>query len=179
MQKKYRIVCLVLTLIILLTTLFGVVSYAGEEPSYDYSKDGSPYNRVFTSADILEEYLGEPLSVAERNYLISFGGSSVSYNDGITTAFVNASFEDGRLSIVAYEYVYSAKNGMKVTWRPQTVRLMENEKGFTRSNGAYCAEFYGIDEDSVTPYVSVEYILEITVCKDDVNRLLNKAFCKL
>ena len=75
MKKKITlVVALSLTISILCSIVFGIVSSASESLNkYDLSKEASLYNKVLTSADILENYLGEELLSCEREYLISYG----------------------------------------------------------------------------------------------------------
>ena len=107
---KKRLTC-VTSLILVFATVFsiafGIIASASEyKDDYDLSKVGSPYNKTLTSADILEDYLGEDLLTAERNYLISYSEVALKYDDGITTSNVSVFFENETLTVKAYEYIH-------------------------------------------------------------------------
>ena len=173
---KNGIVGIILCLIFICSSFFTVAAFASDENDpYSLALAGSTSNKIFSSADILEAYLGETLIEAERDYLVSFGGVDLEYNDGITTANVSVSLDDGKLSVIAYEYSYIAKNGSTVIWVPKAVTLGEDRIELSKSIQGYRAEFEGVDENGELQYVNVEYSLSVNIEKTDIENLLNKA----
>ena len=179
MTKNNRLktgVSLLLSLIFVISVLLTSVSATENGDKYDLSSDGSPNNKVLTSADILEDYLGERLIDAERKYLVSYGGPAVSYDDGITTADLSVAITDEGLSVIAYEYTYTSKNGVAVTWIPKEAILADDRRPLVRSALGYETVFEGVDESSSTEYLSVEFSLSVAVSAEDINSIVNKAY---
>ena len=88
---------------LVILSAFILPSAAASTDAYDYSRPGSAHNATLSSADILELYLGTELAPAERGYLHSYGELSLSYNDAITTDKIVCGYEDGTLTVTAYE----------------------------------------------------------------------------
>ncbi len=175
MKSKFiRVICVLLMLTVAVAPAFFETS-AATAASYDYSRDGSYFNRTVTSADILE-MMGYTVTDAEQAYLDSYGGLSLSYEE-VTTQSVSVITDGDTVSIVALPYTYSTVQGSTATWTPVAVRIDSTVGSFTVDGGRYIADFDSslTSDDSV---VSVEYDLDIdfVIGSDDINSVLNLAY---
>lgn len=175
--KTVRIISIFILSTLLLSILLtlGVSAEASSTSSYDLSREGSSHNKEMNSAELLEKMLGEELSTAERAYLVSYGDLSVKYDDGITTAFVSAMPDDGRLTVNAYEYSYTSVSGGTVTWIPAFAELAGETQALVKSSDAYVAVFEGFNEQSGVERVNVTYTLKVQISEEDALALLNQA----
>ena len=113
---------------------------------YDYSREGSYFNTVFTSADILE-YIGYSLSDGERAYLNEYGALNVKY-ETVTAQQISVTTIDEVTRITARPYTYVGANGSSVVWTPISASIEGTEVDFVLSDGAYVADFDGVYGDS-------------------------------
>ena len=164
---------LALCLMILFSAIAPTVLSAAPA-DYDYSREGSYFNTVYTSADILE-LIGYTLSDGERAYLDEYGALNINY-ETVTTQQLSVSTIDGVTRVSARQYTYIAVNGSTVVWTPATATVGGVEKALELVDGAYIADFDGADVTDSSS-VSVRYNMSaITIDADDINDILNVAF---
>lgn len=162
-----------LFLVALLTAAALPVLAAGE--GTDLSRPASSHNATVSSADIVEYFIGEGITDAERKYLEKHGGVSLKFDKGITTSYVNAEYCDGSVTVRAVEYTYTAADGTAVSWIPKALSVGGKSTDFTLGSGDYLATVSGLTEDdSLT--ATVTYTLDISVSTETVNRLVNLAY---
>ncbi len=145
----------------------------------DYSRPGSDHNKTLGSADILEYLLGEELCLAERDYLMYFGGGDIVYDDGITTASVSADFDEETASLAVYAepYSYVSSGGAEIIWLPSSATLEGITLPLTvNAGGSYSALFPSVHDTSDSAAVSILYTLELVISADSANSLINKAY---
>ena len=170
---------LVSAILVLVMCVTGVSADVGTAVNgkYDYSRPASSGNAELNSADILEEYLGAPLSEAEKNYLALHGALSVKYDAGISSSLTVTDYNSnsGELTLFVYEYKYSDKNSNELVWTPVSATLSGQTKALVKDNDRYTATFEGVEEDD-SLFATVNYCLSVTVEKGDISSILNKAF---
>ena len=170
-----RTVCLFLVL----ASVFAltVVAFAAGEEEYDYSRPNSSYTEVLTSADILEKYLGAPISSEEKNYLDKYGEITLKYDTGITTAYVQTDYDPSgeTLTVTAYPYHYVAEGGVEVVFLPKSVELYGDTVSLAFDGEKYIAEFTDVAEDD-SLYAEVVFSLDFNLSKEDLNFILNQAY---
>ena len=165
----------VLSLLLILTCAVLPTSRAfAVSSSYDYSREGSYFNTVFTSADILE-LIGYELSEGERSYLDAYGALNVEY-ETVTTQQISVITVDGVTRVSARAYSYVGVNGSTVTWTPVSAAIGSTESALAFDGEVYVAEFDCTDTADGQA-VSVKYSMNtLTVDADDVNEILNVAY---
>ena len=180
-MKAKRILLLLLSLILLFTSVLIPTVYAsGTDTDYDYSREGSYFNTVFTAADMLSllgtDVLGAELSDGERAYLEKYSTFSVKYERIATTQDISVVTVDDITRVTAGTYTYAGSNGATVTWIPVESTVGDTVAAMTLKDGTYVAEFTGItltDDASV----DVKYrMTDITVKASDINNVLNLAY---
>lgn len=172
-MKVKRILLLILALLIVFSASLTPTVYAtAETDSYDYSRAGSYFNTVFTSADILE-HVGYSLSPGERAYLDEYGLLNVKY-ETVTAQGISITSIDGTTRISARPYTYVGANGSTVAWTPVSASIDGDEKTLTPDGGVYIADFEGVGDDTA---VNVRYdMTSITLMASDVNAILGVAY---
>ena len=174
-MKKKTYISTFVALLLVLASLFTVCPASAASPSYDLSRPASSHGRELDTADILEAYLGSPLSPAERDYLAAFGNLRLKYDAGITTSCVVTSYEGDLLSFSVLEYSYQTADGLAVSWIPRSVTLGEEAKPLLRDGGHYCADFSGVtEEDGLLAYI--DYTLDVSISRADLSAALNMAY---
>ena len=171
-MKVKRILLLTLAVLLIFTASVAPSVYAaGETDSYDYSRTGSYFNTVYTSADILE-LIGYSLSEGERAYLNEYGALNVKY-ETVTAQQISITSIDGTTRISARPYTYVGANGSTVAWTPVSASIDGDEKTLTPDGGVYIADFDGVGDDTA---VNVRYdMTSVTVRASDVNAILGVA----
>ena len=148
-MKAKRILLLLLSLILLFTSVLIPTVYAsGTDTDYDYSREGSYFNTVFTAADMLSllgtDVLGAELSDGERAYLEKYSTLSVKYERIATTQDISVVTVDDITRVTAGTYTYAGSNGATVTWIPVESTVGDTVAAMTLKDGTYVAEFAGI-----------------------------------
>ncbi len=173
MNKLTRPITIIAFFSVLLPLILTFVTVA--ENSYDYSRPMSNSNVTVSSADLLESYLGDSVSLAEYDYLSKFGTVTLSYSDTITSDRVVCEYSSGNLEVKAYTYSYTAANGTELIWVPKSVTVGSEVQALTQNGEYYYARFASVTEDeSLT--ADVEYTLKITIDSDDITALSKQAF---
>ena len=163
-------------LLILTVCIVPTVATAADGVSdTDYSKEGSYFNNVYTSGDVLRA-LGYDVSDAEYDYLKEYGGINFKYEE-VTTQYVGVETYEGSTKVIAYPYSYVSRQGNTLTWTPVTASIGDEIVALVHSGDRYVADFGSIAVDDDTT-VKVEYSLDkvFNVSKDDVNGILNLAY---
>ena len=174
-MRKNRIAVLGLTVIALMCVLVSVLCASVYAVREDYSPPGALLKTEFDSADILELALGSSLDPLEREYLSVFGEEKIVYGSHIPASVVSFDYRsDATLSVSASEYVYVASSGASVKWIPKEATLLGETKSLAFTGEAYVAEFSEVSE-SDTARLEVKYSTEITISRNTVNALINKA----
>ncbi len=167
-----------LALFLLIALALGVFSatvYASAATDHDLSRPGSSHNVTVDSVGMIEFYLGKAIPDGEREYLMKHGDVSIKYDTGITSSYVLTEYDNGTLTVRAYEYTYTAADGTSVAWIPSSVSLADAPTYFTAGDDEYVAVLFDVpSEDELAVYV--DYTLDVSVPRDTLNRLLNFAF---
>ena len=163
--------CLVILSTSVLPTAFASANYS----DYDYSREGSYFNTVLTSADILE-LLGYSVSAGERAYLDAYGDLNVRY-EIVTNQYISVGTIDGDTVVTALPYTYTGANGERVVWTPISVSIEDVHLPFTTTDGTVYSSNLGHVDLTDESFVNVKYEMnEVTVSADDVNRVINLAY---
>lgn len=172
MDKRKNKLLRVLALLLMLAAAFAVAipAVAGGN-KYDFSNKDADGTAVIDAVTLIEEHIGERLSDAERAFLDSYSTLTLKYNSVINANNVSLAYDDdgGILTVSAREYVYGAPNGSDLVWIPKTVKADGAELPLVKADGVYVAEF---EADGLVD-VSVTYVAEASISKDDFNRVLN------
>lgn len=172
MDKRKNKLLRVLALLLMLVAAFAVAipAVAGGN-KYDFSNKDADGTAVIDAVTLIEEHIGERLSDAERAFLDSYSTLTLKYNSVINANNVSLAYDDdgGILTVSAREYVYGAPNGSDLVWIPKTVKADGAELPLVKADGVYVAEF---EADGLLD-VSVTYVAEASISKDDFNRVLN------
>ena len=160
MKKKIaaRVLCVFLFVCLAATVLFFNVSAT----SVDYSYPSALSVERIYADDFLNEFTDIALSEEEAAYLRLQSGFLLSYNKDIPTYTVSTSYEGGKLTVVASEYVYTAKNGAEVVWVPVSATLGSESKSFDSS---YTLSFFAPNADAGEK-VKVDYACQFNIGKD-------------
>ena len=179
-MRKRKILLSLISVAMSLTALFGVIAptvLAGTEtPDYDFSREGSQHTKILNSADILEAVLGTRLGEAERAYLVEYGETEIKYEDGITSSNIRVDYDGSSLTLYAYEYKYTADNGVEIVWTPASATLFGAEQSLSLSEGAYVSTFDSVSNADETTTVDVRYTLGISVLPETLESLVNRAY---
>ena len=173
---KVKRICLSLLccLVILTASILPTAVASAAESDYDYSREGSYFNTVLTSTDVLE-LLGYELSVGERAYLDAYGSLNVRY-ETVTAQQISVTTIDGITRISARSYTYVGSNGETVSWTPISASIDGVEKLLLYDGTAYTSDFDGVDATNGSN-VNVRYDMSsVTVKACDVNAVLNSAY---
>ncbi len=140
----------------------------------DLSRPASAHNKTLNAADVVEFFLGEGITDAEREYLEKHGGVSISADFGVTTAYVITEYSGGTLSVRAREYVYTSASGTEVKWIPTAVRVGDESFPLAKQEDDYRTSVdCELSEDS---FCTVDFSLNLSIPTEEVNRLLNLAY---
>ena len=174
-MRKNKILPVLASLLIISLALPMLAIFAGAEDSYELSRPGSSHNQTLDAKDIIELYLGYPVCDEEGEYLKLYNDFSLSYDNGITTSNVICDFSDGVLTVFAEAYTYVSAAGVNVEWIPARVTLGNRSSKLVKTADHYEASFTDVVEGEIE-HVSVDFVLELSVKKDDFNSLLNHAY---
>ena len=170
------VLCLAL-IFTLLASLSLQAAASTAEDKQDYSKKGLELNKKISSADILEQILGEELAEVERAYLVDFGNAEILYYDGITTGYVTVDYDGESLEVFAREYTYRSTSGTSVTWIPSIAEIEGARSELALdSSGFYVTKFDTVTDKSELATLKIDYTLNFTVSKNTANSLLNQAY---
>ena len=166
-----RFVCALL-FFVLTASFISLFSKASSDEDYSY-----PYatlSKEIYADEFLKAYLPEiNLTDIESDYLRLQSGFLLAYNCHIPTNQITTSYTNGRLTVTASEYTYTAVNGTVVVWTPVSATVYEKTKNFYSS--PYSVEFSGLtasDGDSV----KVKYSASFVISKERIDRLVNMAY---
>ncbi len=170
-EKTVRVIALLLFSIIL-TSFTSVFVFS---TSFDYSYESAPLKKVITADELLESQLGINMTDAEKKYLKTADGFTISFNSHIPTTSVLTEYcsETDILNVKALEYKYTAENGAVVIWRPVSVALDDLSKPL--SSPDYTAEFSNVGTGN-SESVIVEYTTDFVIPELKINELLNLAY---
>ncbi len=163
---------LLITLVLICTALRLPASAHGI--STDLSRPASAHNKTQSAADVVEYFLGEKITDAEREYLEKHGGVSISADFGVTTAYVLTEYSDGTLSVKAREYVYTTADGREVRWIPSVLHIGEDSFPLIPGEDDYRATV--TRELSGDASCTVDFTLSLSIPTEEVNRILNLAY---
>lgn len=167
-----------IAVLLVLVTLMCVFSYTAfaKTADYDYSRPLAP-SITLSASDILEDVLGYTVSEEEKKYLSLYSDFAFSYASGIPTSYLTTVFDENasELSVTAYEYSYTANNGVSVVWRPTSVVFREQEVSFAFENGVYVADYSGVTLDDDNS-VEVKYSADFSIKHESINTFLNLAY---
>ncbi len=171
MLKRFvpRAVCALL-LLCLTTACFAFFVGATSD---DYSYPSAVSVENIYADEFLCDFTDTELFEAEGEYLRLQSGFLLSYNNAIPTYAVKTTYENGKLTVVCEEYVYTARNGADVIWKPVYAELDGERKDF--GNAPYTLSFAAPNADSEDK-VKVEYECKFVIEKETVNRLFNLAY---
>ncbi len=174
-SKLVRIISLVL-LSAMLACLLTAFASADSRDS-DFSRPASSGNTTLGASDFLTEILGFSLSDEERSYLDLYSDFYFSHASTVPISYVTASHDEseGILTVRAYEYSYTAKNGVEVTWIPESIECRGEEQKLQKIDTVYTAELADIyisDDNSV----KVRYSSSFEISAEAVNSFLNLAY---
>ncbi len=174
---KHRIPILI-TFVLAVVMLLSATSLTALAVHEDHSNPNSTAERVtLDSAEILELALGIELTEAERDYLVAYGGESITYGTKIPTAYVVTAYdeESGTLDVYARAYEYTTASGLKKTWTPKVATLGERSVPLSLGTGnKYVGEIKNVTENEAAT-LDVLYAMSLTVSAKTLNSLMNKA----
>lgn len=163
--------------LLLLSVLISILSVAVFASERDYSRPGTTGLTTLDSAEILNRALGLTLSPEEERYLDLYAEETVSYGSNIPTSTVNTSYdkETKTLTVKASVYSYTANNGVKMSWIPESAEFDGEKIPFSLESGEYTAHFPSVlEEDGAT--VAVLYKTSVLISEGVLNSLQNKAY---
>ena len=152
---------------ILLAITFANAGYASAESpaGLDFSRAGYDCSTV-SATEFLTEKLGISISADEEEYLEAFPDFTIKYNANIAGRYINAVADGADLKVSATKYEYTAANGSKVIWSP------ESAEGLASGSGTWSFPISGMTED----YVTVKYGTTLYIDKSYINSLLNQYY---
>ena len=173
MKTKYLKAITLLAVILCLSGTFmaAVFGVSGNCDGYDFYHYGSPKNTTLSSADILEEYLGESISEYERNFLERFSELCMSFSSAVSTEKVGVVYdgEQNLLKVLPKTYEYEAKSG-RFRWIPTAVEFGEEKKTYTEGEEVV---FNLSAAPTESDRVKVYYSSSKEICREDINFIKN------
>lgn len=178
-MKKRKILKKAIFAVLLVTVIITVSATAVfAAQGNDYSKPGSLFKAEFDSSDLLSDICGEELFQAEREYLEIYGELKLFHAASIPASLVSVGENNpgGEFLVKAVPYLYTAENGVLVSFIPEIAVIGEAEFNFTENAGGE----YLISIDSSyydeNGSIRVVYSTEVEISKEDANALLDNAY---
>ena len=151
--------------------------------SLDYSRPGSVHTKTVYADLLIEAYLKESISDAEREYLKSYGEFSLTLPSYISSSYVKTDYDEETktLTVTAEPYVYETSDETRVEWIPRTVSLFGIESNLTVDGEKYVAVLTDVEikDENTENAVHVNYFYSVTVSEAAFSALLNKAYFDL
>ena len=179
-----RILALILLVAVALVPMFSrtVASAASVDryKNYDLSNPNSNSN-ISLDVEYFVNLLGGTGSIGdiEREYLKeAYSYINVKYDEPTADKF-DITAVDGKVTVTAYPYTYTASNGVTVVWNPVSVTLSDTKetKSLVGVGGVYKADISGVNVTE-TSGVVVEYVMDrsFEIDKDDLNSAFNYTY---
>ncbi len=177
-EMNRRVLRCLVTILVSIMLFMLVTPYAlAENTDNDYSRPASSGNTTLSAGDMLSDILGLDVSDAERNYLSIYSDFSFSHASTVPTSYVTTEHDDdsGDLFVHAYEYSYTAVNGVNVLWIPVSAECRGVTKDLTKSDTGYIVSFKDLHIDADNS-VKVNYTSHFEISAATVNAFLNLAY---
>lgn len=173
-----RKITLLVSILLLGASIFGIVATAAVSGSYDSSVIGSEGNTEISTTEILERYLGESISTDEKEFFDTLSELGVletvkiAYNEIINTDKADVEYRENKLYVTAGEYEYKGVNNKSFVWIPESVEIDTENEPLVKNGDAYtcvidCSEPVSDDE------IKIVYVAEVEIAKEDINEILN------
>lgn len=182
MKKKLCSLAVVITAMLLGTVLlFGTVLQAATPTdmtrAWDFGKENVESNRTLTPSLLWEQIYGHAPSAAEKEWLDTLSGISLTYNSAIPDSLIETDYDGdgGILNVTATPYVYQAANGADVVWIPQKASLEGREASFTADADRYVCRFENVLY-SGNFEIKVSYAWSVTLPSEQVDAFLASPF---
>ena len=175
--NKRALISSVFTVVLLSLIISVFLSFSAFANKNDYSKPSSHGVTSIFAASIIELASGAAPSPIEAAYLEKFGDFSIIYDPNVPSSEINLDFseEEKKLSVIALEYSYTAKNGARFSWIPESVSMGGREFPLIKGEGGYTATIPDTEKEDGAK-LTVRYTADITVTKEDINAVINKAY---
>ncbi len=181
MKKITAFLCLILSFIMLMSPVCTAAELclpralsSAAAPSLDYThKDGYAQRAYISPADLLSLLISDKnaVSEAEAAYLNGYFDEYLYYSNTLPDSLVTIQETgEGKATVYAEAYSYTAVNGKTVTYLPSYVMVGENEYKLS-DTAPYSAEVEYTEGD-----ISVFYTGSLSIPKEIADRLLNFVF---
>ena len=161
MKKFTPLVFLLAFIMIVSSSTMTALAATNQLKGIDYSNPASPVSVEMGSVEFMKILTGEDISDIEAEYLDSTVGDMLLYSDVIPQKYVETSYKDGTLSVLAKEYTYITDNGTAITWVPKVAKF-ENASVDLSANasGDYEGSFKNV-ADASQKYLTIEYTCKL------------------
>lgn len=178
MKLRAKKTTALVALLLLCASLFGVFASAATNANYDSSVNASAGNVTLSTLAVLEAYLGESVSEAEKSFFEALADTGavelveVSYNEIINTDKAKVEYSEGKLLVTANEYEYEGVNGKSFLWIPESVSYDGKSVSLSKNGGAYECKIECAEPESLAS-VKIAYRASVEISSEDVNEILN------
>lgn len=185
-RRQYQWIAVIAS-VLLVSMVLSAVLYAQSaedieaELQYASPKDNAP--QALSALTLFETLFESVPTEAERSYLLELSDLTLSYSatqavlgNGISTFFDK---ENNALEVSVSAYTYTARNGKKVEWIPQSVRLFVDgtpiNHALEQSNNGYYTVFEKIYRSGELD-MEVNFAWSETITREVAEAILNDAY---
>lgn len=169
-HKSLKSILTVLFAVFLLTSEILQTAVNAASVQLDFHNKASSEKVTMTASEFLR--LGGISNLSEAEiHCIDESGILLTYSCPVSGKVLSVSSGNGSVTVKADKTEYTASNGAKVVWVPETAVLGSTKKNMDASGKTYTAVFTGL-ENGKTYTVDVRYKAVITLNANEVNSIL-------
>lgn len=143
---------------------------------FHYGIAGVESNETVAPSALFAALLGSEPTASEREYLDTVSGLCLTYNTSIPSSIVTDYDGDrGILSVSMEPYVYTAANGVTVTWIPTHATIAGRRQVLEAHDGIYRSQFDNLFYSSDFE-MSVDYTCELSIPKSTADALFGASY---